>query len=135
MLEMDISFPGGMRVDTRFKGFTVSTDQPRDEGGDNSAPEPYDIFVASLATCAGVYVVSFCQERSIPTQDLKMRLTAEKNEQTKLYEKITLFISLPAEFPDKYVRAVQKAAGLCTVKRSLSAPPEFETVIQNDLSV
>lgn len=131
MLEMEMSFPGGMRVDAEFKGFRVSTDQPLDEGGHGSAPEPYDLFVASLATCAGVYVVSFCQERNIPTQDLKMRLTAEKNDKTKLYEKITLFITLPAEFPDRYVRAVQKAAGLCTVKRSLTEPPEFETVIED----
>jgi len=131
MLEMEMSFPGGLRVDTEFKGFKVSTDQPRDEGGDNTAPEPYDLFVASLGTCAGVYVLSFCQERNIPTRDLKMQLRAEKNDQTKLFEKITLFITLPAEFPDKYARAVQKAAGLCTVKRSLTEPPEFETVIRN----
>jgi len=130
MLEMDLSFPGGIRVDAEFNGFTISTDQPKDEGGEGTAPEPYDLFVASLGTCAGVYILSFCQERGIPTQDLKVRLTAAKNEKTKLYEEITLFITPPPELPEKYVRAIQKAAGLCTVKRSLSAPPEVKTVVE-----
>ncbi len=126
MESMTIDFPGGKRVDARYKGFDIRTDQCLEDGGDGSAPEPYDLFLASIGTCAGIYVLSFCRERDLNTTGLKLSLEAEKNEQTRLFAKITLSIHLPADFPAKYAKAVQKAAGLCTVKRNLSDPPEFE---------
>ena len=122
---MDISFPGGKKVNATYKGFTVATDQPKDEGGDGSAPEPYDLVLASLGTCAGVYVLYFCDERKIDTTGLKMNLQAEKNEKTHLFEEIRIQIELPAGFPEKYKRAVVRAAELCTVKRSFVHPPNF----------
>jgi len=53
-MEMEITFPGGKKVNSTYKGFTVETDQPKDEGGDGSAPEPYDLFLSSIGTCTGV---------------------------------------------------------------------------------
>ena len=76
------------RVASFYKGFTVETDQTENGGGDNSAPEPYDLFLSSLSTCAGVYMVYFCEKRNIPTDGMKMTVRAEKNEKTKLFESI-----------------------------------------------
>ncbi len=132
MERMDIEFPGGKRVDAQYRGFTHRTDQPEDEGGGGSAPEPYDLFLASLGTCAGVYVLSFCRERGLDTTGLRLSLAAEKDEQSKLFSRVVLTLHLPADFPPKYIKAVQKAAGLCTVKRTLADPPEFE--IRTDAS-
>ena len=80
---MRISFPGGKKVDANYKGFTIKTDQPKQEGGDGSAPEPFSFFLSSIGTCAGLYVLSFCQERNISTNDIKMILRTVKNEETK----------------------------------------------------
>ncbi len=124
-MQMDISFPGGLKVNSTYKGFTVATDQPKDEGGDGTAPEPYDLVLAALGTCAGVYVLYFCQERNIDTSGLKMTLDAEKNETTHLFENIRIQIDLPPGFPEKYKSAVIRAAELCTVKRSFTQPPRF----------
>ena len=124
-MHMDISFPGGKKVNSTYKGFTVATDQPKDEGGDGSAPEPYDLVLASLGTCAGVYVLYFCEERKIDTSGIKMTLHAEKNEKTHLFEDIRIQIDLPSGFPAKYKGAVIRAAQLCTVKRSFAHPPNF----------
>ncbi len=122
-MDMEISFPGGKRVNSTYKGFTVETDQPRDEGGDGTAPEPYDLFLASLGTCAGVYVVYFCEARGISTDGIKMNLAFERNEKTHAMEKILIRLRLPEQFPQRYRKAVVKAAEMCTVKRSLLNPP------------
>ena len=122
-MDMEISFPGGKRVNSTYKGFTVETDQPRDEGGDGTAPEPYDLFLASLGTCAGVYVVYFCEARGISTDGIKMGLAFERNEKTHAMEKILIRLRLPEQFPQRYRKAVVKAAEMCTVKRSLLNPP------------
>ena len=125
-MDMQISFPGGKRVNADYKGFTIETDQPVNEGGTNSASEPFSLFLASLGTCAGVYVLYFCEERNIDTTGLKMNLAFEQDPKTHLVTRVRMQISLPPGFPPKYKKAVIKAAGLCTVKRNIAAPPEIE---------
>lgn len=124
-MRMDITFPGGKRVHSSYKGFTVATDQPRSEGGNGSAPEPYDLFLASIGTCAGVYVVYFCEERGIDPAAIRMSLQFERNEKTHLTERVRIHLELPPEFPAKYKTALTRAAGVCTVKRNILDPPEF----------
>lgn len=129
-MEMEITFPGKKKVDSSYKGFSVHTDQPHKEGGDDSAPEPYDLFLASLATCAGVYILYFCEKRKIATDGLRMTVYAEKNEKTHLFETIRMKIQLPPGFPEKYHSAAVRAAEMCTVKRSLATPPQIEVKLE-----
>ena len=123
---IQVSFPGGVRVDADFKGFVVKTDQPAADGGGGTAPSPFDYFLFSLATCAGFYVVSFCRERGIATEGLALTMTWERNSETHLISKFYIAIALPAGFPEKYKTAVIKSADQCTVKRHMLNPPAFE---------
>ncbi len=125
-MDMEIVLTGGMKVEANYKGFTIKTDQPPDDGGEGSNPQPMDLFLASIGTCAGYYVLSFCRKRDIPADGIKLIQRMEKNTETHLYGKISIEIKLPADFPEKYRGAVIKAAELCTVKRHLATPPRFE---------
>jgi putative redox protein len=122
-MEMKINFNGNKQVNASYKGFTIKTDQPTSEGGDGMAPEPYDLFLASMGTCAGVYVIYFCESRDIPTENINMTLGIQRNEKTHLVEQINMDLHLPSDFPDKYRKAVVRAAEMCTVKRTLVNPP------------
>ncbi len=124
-MEMEIALTGGKKVEASFKGFTVQTDQPVKVQGDNSAPPPFDLFLASIGTCAGYYVLIFCQKRDLPTDDIKVLL---KTEGEKRVDKIKIEVILPASFPEKYKEAVIKSANSCTVKKHILEPPEFEIV-------
>jgi ribosomal protein S12 methylthiotransferase accessory factor len=124
-MEMMISFPGNKKVDSTYKGFTVHTDQPVSEGGENTAPSPFDLFLASIGTCAGIYVSSFCSERQIDTADLRLILGFSANAVTGMVEQIDIQIKLPSGFPEKYKAAVIRTAEMCFVKKHLSAPPQF----------
>ena len=126
---MEINFPGGKKVDANYKGFTIKTDQPKREGGDGSAPEPFSFFLSSIGTCTGLYVLIFCQQRNISTNDIKMILRTVKNEETKMIDKIFIEIQAPKTFPDNYKKAVIKAASLCSVKKHLDKPPKIEISI------
>ena len=125
-MEMEIVFPEGKKVDAFYKDHTIKTDQPKSSGGGGSAPAPFDLFIASIGTCAGIYVLSFCQERNIPTDKIKLILKTEKNEETKMITKIRIEIKLPSDFPEKYKKAVVKSAELCAVTKHIHNPPEFE---------
>jgi len=124
--EMKISFPGGLRVDAEYKGFVIKTDQPAYSGGDSSAPAPFDLFLASIATCAGIYVLFFCQRREIPTEKAAVVMKTRRNPETKRIEKISIEIQLPPEFPEKYKKAVIKAVDGCSVTAHILNPPVFE---------
>lgn len=127
---LNVTFPGGMKVNARIEGFDIATDQPLEDGGDNSAPAPYYLFLASIATCAGYYVRAFCQQRGLPTEGLGMTLDIDRNAQTRRLEKVRLAVQLPPEFPEKYKSAIIRAAGMCSVKKAISDPPEFEVITE-----
>lgn len=127
-MKMEVTFPGGVRVDATFKGHTLRTDQPVKSGGDDSGPAPFDVFLASLATCSGYYALRFCQERGIDVDGLGVTLETVRDEESKRLAKIKTEIRLPQGFPDKYRRAIVRAVDQCTVKRHLLEPPELETV-------
>jgi putative redox protein len=126
-MDMEMYFPGKKRVYARYKGFVVETDQPVEAGGDNSAPAPFDLFLLSVGTCAGYYVLSFLQQRGLSTEGAGVVLRREVDPGTHLPSKISLEIKLPADFPDKYRDAVIRAAEQCAVKRALENPPAFDT--------
>ena len=127
---MTVSFPGGKRVNASYDGFEIATDQAVDSGGDASAPEPFDLFLASIATCAGIYVLSFCQNRNIPYHGISLTQSWEREEKTNRLAAVRFSIEVPADFPDKYHKALVRAASQCSVKKTLENPPEFtvETV-------
>ena len=125
-MEMEITFPGGARVDAHFGGFTLKTDQPIQGGGDGSAPTPFATFLASIGTCAGIYVLGFCQQRGIPTQGIRIVQRMHGDRMTGLIGQIDLEIQLPPDFPEKYKDAVIRSAEQCAVKKHLERPPAFK---------
>jgi len=127
-MEMKVTFPGGKRVNTEWNGFVIPTDQPVANGGEGSAPTPFDYFLASLASCAGIYVLSFCQQRDIATEGLSITQQMEfvaGEDGKKRVAKVAMEIELPHGFPEKYRNAIIKTAELCTVKKAIINPPEF----------
>jgi ribosomal protein S12 methylthiotransferase accessory factor len=122
-MEILIDFPGGARVNAHVRDHIVQTDQPTSGGGDDSAPSPFELFLASLGTCAGIYVLGFCRQRNLPTEGIRIvqRVHAEK---------IELEIQVPPSFPKQYHKALIRSAELCKVKKTLENPPQFEIAVQ-----
>jgi len=122
---MEISFPGGVAVDASFRGFTVSTDQPESSGGANSAPAPFELFLASLGTCAGFYALRFCQQRQIATEGMRLTLDTLRDPESKHLDQVQIVLQLPAGFPEKYRASIVRAVDQCAVKKVLVDPPQI----------
>lgn len=125
-MEMIIDFPGGARVDAHFGPYTVSTDQPPMGGGQGSAPTPFALFLSSIGTCAGIYVLGFCRQRGLPTDGIRIVQRVHSNPMSGMVEKIDLEIQVPPSFPQKYYESLVRSAELCAVKKHLEKPPKFE---------
>lgn len=130
-MEFEITFPGGKKVDAHNGRFTIKTDQSVEGGGDGTAPEPFTLFLASLGTCAGIYVLGFCQNRGIETKGIKLVQKHEIDPLQGKIEKINIEIQVPDDFPEKYHEALERVASMCAVKRVIQDPPEIvtETVV------
>jgi ribosomal protein S12 methylthiotransferase accessory factor len=125
-MNISVTFPGGKRVDAAFGDRVVATDQSPAHGGEGSAPEPFELFLASLATCAGIYVLGFCQARGIPTDGIRVEQHAAFDEAGKVLTDVIIDVHLPDTFPEKYRTAVVAAANNCKVKKVIASPPRFE---------
>ena len=125
-MELLIDFPGGSRVDAHFGSFTVATDQPPVA----SAPTPFGLFLSSIGTCAGIYVLGFCQQRGLPADDIRIVERVHNNPYNGMVEKIDLEILVPPSFPEKYRDSLIRSAELCAVKKHLENPPKFEITTQ-----
>lgn len=123
---MEITFDGGKIITAHTNGHAIKTDQPLDNGGSNTGPAPFELFLASIGTCAGIYVKSFCDNRQIPTDGIKIIQKTDFNSETGLPVNITLDIKLPEDFPEKYIASLIHVAELCKVKKSIANPPLFE---------
>lgn len=125
-MEMIIDFPGGAKVDAHFGTFNIETDQPPAGGGAGSAPTPFEVFLSSIGTCAGIYVLGFCKQRNLPTDGIRIIEHVHPNRSSGLIDKIDLEIQVPPSFPKQYHNALIRSAELCKVKKTLENPPAFE---------
>jgi putative redox protein len=124
-MTMEIYFPGNKRVYADFDGYTVATDQPVEAGGDGTAPAPFDLFVASIGTCAGIYALAFMQQRGIDPSGARLTLDREVDPETRVVGRITIDLKLPQGFPERYREAIVRAMDLCAVKKHIQDPPVF----------
>jgi putative redox protein len=128
-MPIEITFLGGKKVDAQIEGYTVHTDQPLDAGGNASAPTPFSLFLASLGTCAGIYVKGFCDQRGISSEGIHITMNYHYDSVQKMIVKFIMLIHVPADFPEQYDSAVIKTASLCAVKKHLSEKIENEITI------
>ena len=121
-MEMEITFPGGARVDANFGSYTVQTDQPPLGGGEGLAPTPFAVFLSSIGTCAGIY---FLRKRGLSTEGVSLRQRMHTNPVTGMVGEIEIDIQVPPDFPERYLEALIRTAELCAVKEHFENPPSF----------
>ncbi|MBN1971335.1 MAG: OsmC family protein [Candidatus Delongbacteria bacterium] len=129
-MSIQIVFPGGKKVDAIIDNHVVKSDQPIMGGGEDSAPSPFAIFLASIGNCAGIYALSFLQQRGIPSEKLKIDLEPFYDHKKGIITKFNMIISVPEEFPEKYENAIIKSVNLCAVKKHLLDEIEFNTIVK-----
>jgi ribosomal protein S12 methylthiotransferase accessory factor len=128
---IEVSFPGGKRVDARIDDVHIRTDQSKKYGGDGSAPEPFQLFLASIATCAGIYAWQFCQSRHLSTEGLDLKMLCDFDRAQKRYREMTLVLTLPKDFPEQHKESIIRAIDLCAVKKHIMDPPAFKVELQS----
>ena len=124
-MEIEISLAGGKRVEARVQGHVVQTDQPTRDGGEDSAPRPFDLFLASLATCAGYFALEFCQTRGVSTEGILISQVSKRDPSIGMISEVEIIIQLPDVFPERLRQPLIRAVEACSVKKHIERPPQF----------
>lgn len=128
-MHIDLSFPGGKRISAHLGDVRVDTDQPSSLGGEGAHPAPFDLFLASLATCAGIYALGFCQARGLSTEGLALTMDTVEDPQTHLPTQFILKVTPPVGFPEKYRSALLRSVEGCKVKKTIALQPRFDVLL------
>jgi len=123
--EMIVTLPGGKKVNAQIGNHVIRTDQPIASGGEDTAPAPFDLFLASVGTCAGIYVAGFCQKRGLPTEGIRLLQRNHVDPETGALARVEIDIEVPPSFPEKYYDALVRVADQCKVKKTIEAQPAF----------
>jgi ribosomal protein S12 methylthiotransferase accessory factor len=123
--EIVITIPGGRRVDAMLGRHLVRTDQPLDNGGEDTAPSPFEHFLAAIGTCAGIFVQGFCAKRGLPTEGIRI-VERPSYAADGTLSGVDLDIQVPPSFPEKYREALVRVADQCSVKKAIQAQPRFQ---------
>jgi LmbE family N-acetylglucosaminyl deacetylase/uncharacterized OsmC-like protein len=120
---MRVEHQGADRFDISIRGHVISVDQPVQDGGDDTAPTPTELFIASLASCVAFYARRYLARHGLPTQGLAVEATFEMGTRPARVSGIDVRLILPVGVPDERRDALLAVASHCTVHNTLLTTP------------
>jgi putative redox protein len=116
--------PGGRdRFEITVREHMVAVDQPP-PAGDDTAPTPVELFVASLAACVAVYAQRYLERHAIDTSGLQVTATYDMASDPARVDSVDLDVTVPAVLGEERQAAMLAVASRCTVHNSLTSPPQ-----------
>ena len=121
---MDVRFVAGEAYEVTVRGHRLVVDQPADAGGQDSAPTPTELFVASLATCVAFYAGRYLTRHGCSRDGLAVSVGYEMaSDRPARVSAIRLTVRVPADLPPGRWAALRAVVSHCTVHNSLTVPP------------
>ena len=122
---MDVRFVSGEAYEVAVRGHRVLVDQPADAGGDDNAPTPTELFVASLATCVAFYAGRYLTRHGFNRDGLGVSVGyVTADDRPARVAAVRLTVRVPADLPAERRPALQAVVSHCTVHNSLTNPPD-----------
>ena len=124
-----VEHESGDRFRLSVRQHTLHLDQPEVDGGEDTAPTPTELFIASLAACVGFYVHRFLSRHGHQVDGLAV--TSEVEYATRPYRvsRISLGVSGVSHLPPEVQESLLSVAARCTIHNSLRQPPEVSIAV------
>jgi putative redox protein len=125
MIETTIRYLNGVQFEVEARGHTLVCDQPREGGGDDAGMTPPELMLASLASCAGYYVVQYLKFRTLPLEGLTVRVEAEKAQQPARLGSFRILVDAPQITDPRHFTGIHRAAEKCLIHNTLLHSPSI----------
>ncbi|MHB1172933.1 MAG: OsmC family protein [Lacisediminihabitans sp.] len=120
---------GGDRFDVNIRGHVISVDQPVADGGDDTAPTPTELFIASLASCVAFYARRYLARHDLPTEGLVVEATFDTGTRPARVSGIDVRLILPDGVPAERRDPLLAVASHCTVHNTLTTTPKVSITL------
>jgi len=117
-----VNYEGGDRLRVDVRGHELSTDQPLEDGGGDTAPTPTELFLGGLAACIAFYAERFLRRNGLPAAGLQVSCAYTWAENPHRVGEIQLTVDAPGLTPHKRA-AFERVVEHCTVHNTLQHPP------------
>jgi uncharacterized OsmC-like protein len=111
---------GGYRCEVVTGGFTVEVDEPASAGGTDTAPQPTELLLASVASCFTLAIAYAAKKRSVELSGVSVRVTGTYD--GPRFSALTIRAEIGCEDAD-LAELVAVAERVCYVTNTLREPP------------
>ena len=126
---MRVEHRGGDKFDINIRGHVVRVDQPVKDGGEDTAPTPTELFIASLASCVAFYARRYLARHNLPTDGLAVEATFDMGAKPARVAGIDVRLIVPEGVPAERLDALLAVATHCTVHNTLATKPEVSITL------
>lgn len=119
----------GDRFGIQIREHTLTVDQPEDAGGEDTAPTPTELFVASLAACVAFYARRYLHRHNLDTTGLSVETSFALAQKPARVDRIDVTVKLAADLPPARRDALLAVVNHCTVHNSITTSPEISITL------
>lgn len=111
---------GVYRQSIRVNQHTVFSDVASALGGNDSAPDPHDLYDASLAACKAITILMFTKRKQIPLDYLELELVRDATQENKGQYKLNVSITLYGPLSNDDVSKIAEIADKCPIHKLMT---------------
>jgi putative redox protein len=119
--------------DLTVEHHALRADEPREAGGGDSGPTPYELLLCALGACTGITVRMYADRKQWPLEGVRIKLSQASvhaedcsacDVVSPAFHPIELEICFLGDLSEDQRQRLLKVAGQCPVHRALD--PQFE---------
>jgi putative redox protein len=119
---------GRLEQSVEVRGHTVTADEPRDNGGDDSGPSPQELLAASLASCTAITIEMYANRKGWDVGEITVNVDYEPAQRGSP-TRFRMDVELPKELPEDQRERLMQIGAKCPVHRALEGEVMFEETV------
>jgi putative redox protein len=120
---------GRLKQTVAMRGHTLVSDEPKDEGGDDSGPSPQELLAASLASCTAITMEMYAKRKGWEVGDVAVHVDYEPAQRGSP-TRFRMRVDFPKEVPEEQRERLMQIGAKCPVHRVLEGEVMFEESVE-----
>jgi putative redox protein len=120
---------GRLEQRVEIRGHSLTADEPRDHGGEDSGPSPQELLAASLASCTAITMEMYAQRKGWEVGDVAVNVSYEPAQRGSP-TRFRMNVEFPKELPEEQRERLMQIGAKCPVHRALEGEVMFDETVE-----
>jgi putative redox protein len=116
---------GKFKHEIEIREHELLSDEPEENGGEDTGPSPQELLAASLASCTAITIEMYAKRKGWDVGDVEVAVNYEPAQRGSP-TKFQMDMRLPKELPEEQREKLAQIAAKCPVHRTLEGEVMFE---------